>query len=467
MFKQGSAERQRLGPVPIGLFLVWVLVLVFLFRPRVYGFDPVGYYSWLRSSIIQGSLDVSDEFAHYGVTERGLSSTGYRLNEWPVGSALLWAPFFLLGHGLALAGQVLGLPWTADGYSMPYLVATGLGSAVYALLALCWLYRLCCDLAPPRVALLAVLTGWLASPLVFYMAGHPFMAHANDFFLNTLFLLLWIRDERPTWRSRLILGLVGGLAACVRPQSATLLLWPGVEMCIQGIRACFRRQRSRQVSSRRRSTEPGLGSSIASFVALGAGALAGFSPQMVVWRVVFGNWLLLNAYGAVGAGSFDWCAPHFFDVLFSTNRGLFLWTPIALLALWGLVWHLIRMRRRWALFLLANLLAQVYVVGSWSSWSGACAFGQRFLVNTTPAWALGLTALYLTWRKGRGWLAALAVSVLLIGWNLLLLMRYALQDVPRFGPVSLDKLLLGQFTFLWNLAGHAAGVVQGLKRRIR
>lgn len=57
--------------------------------------------------------------------------------------------------------------------------------------------------------------------------------------------------------------------------------------------------------------------------ALREGAAIGFLSQMVVWRVVFGSWVLGNPYGIAGAGSFNWGSPHFLDVLFSTDRGLF------------------------------------------------------------------------------------------------------------------------------------------------
>ena len=84
------------------LVTVWIGILLALFRPEIRGMDPVAYYAWLRAAVIQGDLDASATFAHYGVLPaRGISPTGYRLNEWPVGPAVLWSPFFLAAHGLA------------------------------------------------------------------------------------------------------------------------------------------------------------------------------------------------------------------------------------------------------------------------------------------------------------------------------------------------------------------------------
>ena len=450
----GKAEHlvnKKLGPFNATLVMIWVIVLVLLFRPRIHGFDTVAYYSWLRSVVIQGSLDVTDEFAHYGyLGERGLSPTGYRLNEWPVGSAILWLPFFLAAHLLSLLGRASGLPVSADGYSQVYMVATALGSAVYALIALNWLYELMRDYAGKVEALLAAITSWLASPLVFYMSAHPFMSHANDFFVNTFFFRRWAADSGRPWRSRFSLGLLGGLAVCVRLQNAPLLLWPVAEDALRALRGA----------------SPDKADFLKRLIALGAGFILGFLPQMLVWWVVFGQVVVLNPYGTTGAGSFNWTSPHFFDVLFSTNRGLFLWTPMALFGVWGLIRHLPRYRARWAFFLTANFLAQVYVIGSWSSWSGAAAFGQRFLVNSIPGFALGLGALYTAWRRKAGNRAPLFATGALTAWNFVLLARYGLQDVPRMGPVPLKHLLLGQFTFVFKLSKLAPELLKGLLRSL-
>ncbi|MDW8065966.1 MAG: hypothetical protein RMK32_10110, partial [Anaerolineae bacterium] len=162
---------------------------------------------------------------------------------------------------------------------------------------------------------------------------------------------------------------------------------------------------------------------------------------------VFGDWVVVNPYGIAGAGSFDWRSPNFLNVLFSTDRGLFLWTPMAAMAVVGLLGPLRHQNRKWAWFFLAQGLVQVYMVGSWSSWSGAAAFGPRLLIGLIPAFGLGLAALYEAGRKSWGMKPMIALSLTAILWNLILLARYGVQDVPRMGPVPLRDLWLGQFTF--------------------
>jgi hypothetical protein len=361
-----------------------------------------------------------------------------------VGPALLWSPFFLAAHGIVRLGNALGIPWEADGYSAPYRVLTALGSALYAFIGLELLRRLALRIASPAIALWGVLTAWLASPLVFYMSAHPFMAHAVDFFVNAGFLWMWARQGEPTPSARLALGWIGGLAAAVRYQNATLLLWPALEDLCRALRA------------------PREG--ILRLLSLGVGAGIGFLPQMIVWRAVFGAWIVGNPYGIAGAGTFDLRALYVLEVLFSTNRGLFPWTPIAAFALAGLAGPLGRACPAWARLLLAQAGAQLYVVGSWSVWSGAAAFGPRLLTGLFAGFALGLAALYEAGRRRWGMRPVLALSLSAVAWNMILLARYSLEDVPRMGPVPLATLWLGQLTFIGRALGELDRIGQALLR---
>jgi hypothetical protein len=172
-----------------------------------------------------------------------------------------------------------------------------------------------------------------------------------------------------------------------------------------------------------------------------------YSPQTIVWRIVFGHWIELNPYaGGAGVG-FNWLHPHIFGVLFSTNRGLFIWTPLMLPAVLG--WLCLRQKtRQLTAMLVTNFVLQFYVVASWGAWSGSAAFGQRFFTNMVPAFALGLAALLnvLQQRVRFRWIAS--ACALFVVWNGLLLIRYVLEDIPRIGSVPLSELIVGQFTVL-------------------
>jgi hypothetical protein len=190
----------------------------------------------------------------------------------------------------------------------------------------------------------------------------------------------------------------------------------------------------------------------------------GFLPQIAAWRVVFGQWLVLNPYGIVGAGSFDLRSPYLVDVLLSTDRGLFTWTPLSVLALAGLLRWLVLSRPTLGWLAAAQFAAQVYLVGAWSSWSGGAAFGPRLLVGLLPGLGLGLAALYEVCFLRWGGRPIAVISASVVAWNLVLLARYGLNDLPHAGPVPLNDLWLGQLRFLLTLGSHLGNLLRGLLR---
>lgn len=436
----------------LSLGLIFLAAFPVLFKPWVHGADTIGYYSWLRSLVIDGDLQTADEFEHYGMGWlNSYAETGLRDNPGAVGSAVLWSPWFLVAHEITLLGRALGQPWAADGYGQQYILAVSLGSALYALVGIGLAYRLARDFFTLPVATLAVAAVWLSSPLVFYMYSHPLMSHANDAFAYALFLFTWhrTRSERSAAQYGL-LGLAAGLCALVRNQNAVLVVFPLLEIARKTVQA------GRRVGWGY-ATANGLLEASCFSVAWGFA----FLPQLLVWRTVFGTWLPGNPYASSGGGSFDLLRPHLLGVLFSTDHGLFVWTPLMLPAVLGWI-PLWRKDRGLTSLLTFNFVLQLYVIASWSSWNGAAAFGQRFFTNMVPAFALGLAALLalLQRRIPLGWL--IAICAFFVVWNGLLIMRYALEDIPRMGPVPLDDLVSGQFTVIPRYLNR---IIQILLRR--
>ncbi len=432
------STRRRIDPGILTLVLALLLLFPLLFKPWVHGADTIGYYSWLRSLVIDGDLQTADEFEHYGMGWLNTyADTGLRDNPGAVGSAVLWSPWFLAVHGLTLLGRALGWPWAADGYGQPYILAVSLGSTVYAFAGLLLTYRLARSFFATPLTALAVAAVWLSSPLVFYMYSHPLMSHANDAFAYALFLFAWYRTrERRSATQYGLLGLTAGLCALVRNQNAVLVLFPLWEVALHTVRAGQRENWKRAV---RQGLRRGGAFSVAWWLA--------FLPQLLVWRTIFGTWLPGNPYAHSGGGTFDFLRPHILGVLFSTNHGLFVWTPLMLPAVlgWLFLW---RGDRRLTSLLVVNFALQVYIIASWSSWSGSAAFGQRFFTNMVPAFALGLAALLdgLQRRVRFRWLVT--ACAFFVVWNGLLIVRYVVADISRSGSVPLGELIAGQFTVI-------------------
>lgn len=411
------------------LIALYLLLFIPLFRPVVSTIDPAGYYAWARSVLIDGDLDVRNEFADLNMPPGApMTPTGYLHNQWSAGSALIWLPGMTVVHGGLLLGQQLGLSIPADGYSWPYPLAAAFISSVTGLLALWLSYRLAREMFGEFAALLATITVWLATPFVFFQYHQPLMSHAHDACANALFLTLWWRTRREPENQWLwfFMGLVIGVAVWIRPQNGILLLAVGAIWLWDWL------AKNSFVS-------------LSQLFPLAIGVLLPIIPLLLFWHEVYGDWIV-NTYTASGGGTFDFTAPHLLEVLFSSDRGLFTWTPVTLLCLVGLRWVWARQNRLGGLMGIL-VLAHWYVISCWSFWAGGDSPGPRFWLSLTPIFILGLAALVEQMRTVSRPLLIL-VGTAFIVWNLLLLLQYSLGLVAPTGEIDLWLMVQNQFAVI-------------------
>ena len=100
-------------------------------------------------------------------------------------------------------------------------------------------------------------------------------------------------------------------------------------------------------------------------------------------------------------------------LLVSPARGLFIFTPIALLALWGLA----RESRRSALAraLLAAASLHFVFMSAWNEWHGGESFGPRLLTDLLPALFFFLPEALLAAPKSGALLGGLSIAIQLLG----------------------------------------------------
>lgn len=430
-------------------FIIFLLLFPALFRPRIYGFDPVGYFSWVRSAIIDGNLDTTNEYLHYGNDEvTGATITGYNHNPYAIGAPFMWSPFYLAAHLIESIRAALTDAPPPDGYGTLYVLAVSFASALYGFLAVLILYQLARRLYGVPTARIASLVAWLATPLVFYMYSHPTMAHASDALANALVFAAWfalgLNNRVRNW---FLLGVTIGLATLVRTQNALLCIIPGVWLLSQIPAAWHNRTRRAWLTM------------LAAFC---TGGLLVASIQIVAWRMVFGKWLELSPYSyTANAGEFTGYF-HILEVLFSADRGLFTWSPVIIFAILGLI-PLYQQQRRLAVFLAFNFCAQVVVVSAWSMYDGTLSFGARLLMQSTPVYLIGLAAC-IDWLRRREWSVRRLswIGAAFIVWNFLLIIQYAVGTVPRSGEFPIAQLVSGQFTVIPTQLGR---IIQAILTR--
>ncbi len=249
----------------LAVLLGFLLTLPFI-TTRIYASDEVQYFAWLRSLTFDRDVNFQNEYQYFydaGVARDTLfhetflertNEAGRPENYGPMGSAILWAPFYAVGH---LVARVTGAP--ADGFSQPYISAVAYGSAVYGVLAVMLSAAIARRVVGRGIA--ASLVVCFGSPLIFYIYIAPPMSHANSAFAVALFLWVWLRvRERWTPGGLALLGVTGALMAMVRDQDLFFIAGPALDAARQWIRQAgpVRRPAPAAGSSRpsRRSCSP-------------------------------------------------------------------------------------------------------------------------------------------------------------------------------------------------------------------
>jgi hypothetical protein len=431
------------------LLLLFLLSLALL-NPWVRG-DGVGYYAFARAPLIEHSFDFDRDYisANAGFREARLDAngqpkeffrtrTGHLDNHFTVGPAMLWAPFLLLAHGGVVLARALGSHVAADGFSAPYRLAMAFGTAFWGFLGLLLAFRLARQYSGEVWAFLATVAIWSASSLPVYMYFNPSWSHAHSAFAVSLFVFYWHRTrQQRTLRQWLVLALIVGLMLNVYYANAMLL----VILAVEALREYAEAFRSGAAA---RAAVVQL---LAKHLLFAAITLLCLLPTFVTRYIVYGSPF---ATGYVSVQNWAWRSPYFLAVLFSSEHGLFSWTPLLLLATVGLV--LFRSREpRVGTPLLAAALAFYIFIACYPDWAGISSFGNRFFVSLTPLFILGLSVFLervsTLFRSRRAAIATLsAVLAAFMLWNAEFMFQWGAHLVPPRGPISWSTMIRNQFT---------------------
>lgn len=368
------------------------------------GGDPWGYYAHLPALFIHhdtGDYSKTTEASNsqWKGSGNGTLPTpiGGQSNKYPLGVAILIAPFFLLGH--AWAGFSGSYP--AHGFSAPYAFFTGLGVILYVLWGLWLLHGVLRRYFSAAVAHWLIVVAALGTNLFYFTGYNNLMSHALLFSLYCLMLYATHRFyDRPVPATAALTGLSVGLIAMTRLHEGIAvvipLLW-GV-FSLQTLRACvaFFVQNPRLLFT--------------------AGLVAALClvPQALYYKYVSGSFWWYAYQGE----SFNFRHPRIMDGLFNYKNGWFIYTPVMLLAVIGLA----RLRRvvPQALAPVAVFMPlHIWITYSWWCWNYINGFGSRPMVETYPLLLFPLGAFW-TWGSDFLWKRIVngSLAMFFIGLNL-------------------------------------------------
>lgn len=351
------------------------------YRPVLARGDGHMMFLMTQSLVLDRDLVWDDELAAFGDPwNQPRTATGRKMIPHPIGPSVFWAPAFVAAHGVAATANALGADIPGHGYTIVHQRITFSLSVLFAwgaaLLGFLVARRWVGGSWGPVYGAVAVLFG---TTLTYYATYMPSYAHAMDAFACAAFLGFWaltLGDVRP--RRFVILGLLLGACALVRVTGFSM----GIVVAIELAAAAWK--------------SPPAGSSrarhLAVLAARGAGtlavAIAVFTPQLVAWKLVFGEWVT----SPMGPAFMRLESPQLWETLFASRNGWLSTHPIAYAGLVGLVF-LPRRARVVAIGFAAALALQVWINAAVFDWWAGASLGQRRMASVTLILVVGLAAL--------------------------------------------------------------------------
>jgi hypothetical protein len=440
------------------LFFVFLFTLPFLHA--VVNGDGIGYYAYLRSPLIDHNfgfasdypnpiLDLEKIFLVDHFVDNPVTKTGHLPNFYTVGPAILWSPFIVLTHLAVLGLGHLGWHIAPDGHSWPYVAVLTGATALYGFAGLCLSFAVARRFVEERWAFWATIGIWFGSSVPAFLYLLPAWSHTHSIFTNSLFLWYWLRTRGVRTSGQwLKLGLLSGLTIDVYQLNVVFCIAVGVE-ALSAYAGIF------SMDGERRET---LTNTLRVHALYGFGALLALLPTFITRQIVFGNPLSVGPYAL---RTWNWTSPVFWQVLFSTNHGLFIFTPILVLAIAGL-FYLRSLDRNLGTICLLITLVFYCLISCFPWWYGAVGFGNRFFISLTPIFILGLASLF-AWMC-RFWgdvraasLRLIPLMFLFVVWNLGLVYQWQTHLLPRYGPVDWKTIRFNQFRVVPAGALHDLG----------
>jgi hypothetical protein len=400
--------------------------------------DRAGYYIYLPAFFMY-HFDVKkcpekiDEKTGYGFTldyQKNTINTKYTY-----GVAFLLSPFFVASH---IASPILHKPGDA-GFGPVYHRMIDVAAVIYLILGLWILKRFLKYYFESSIQYLILFFIYAGTNLLFYSIDDTLMSHVYSFFLFSVFLLSMKRflDEPQHLRYFILMSFAFAFIILIRPTNALIILmlflWD-----VNGKKEI--RERILLFLSPRR------------ILFFGIIIFLVFIPQFIYWKYARGSFFVYS-YG--NEGFTNWKNPRLLEVWFSTLNGLFLYTPMVLIMIAGMVLMIVKKIPN-GVFTLALFLVISYVFASWYCWYFGCSFGQRSYVEYYAIFSIPLGYFILESFRIRNLLMKSLVFILL-----LVLSYYSYRMIRKY-----EKCFFGstwdwpQFARQLNRADLLAGTKQ-------
>jgi len=375
--------------------------------------DDAGYYAYLRSMFFDGDLDFANERKFFHA--EGFTQTGYVANNWQMGQAILFFPFFLIGHFLAWLYNLSGGNIALDGFSAPYYLTTAIASGSCMFAGLILLHRLIEKFCSRQAAMVSTASLWLASPLIYFTFIRQRMAHTAEFFMATVLLWAWIENRnKKNWEGPALMGLAAGMLCLVRPINISFLALFFVDQL-------YLHFKDREGNSKEKLKEFSMRAAI-----FFSGFFIALLPQIISWNQLNGVPFPARSVGMAGQGIAGFSISSIWEkalrIFFSPQWGLVWSMPLALVGTLGLLLPSKKIEvLRYGL--IAYLLSLISIVLLYPE--DSVSYGKRHFISALPVFAIGLGLLWDKLGNRKAFkLAAFSGVLLCICMQYIMLVQY-------------------------------------------
>lgn len=398
--------------------------------------DAEGYWVYLPSLVLDHNLTLTRHIAFHAtvhpidpgdfeVTPRGLQ------NRWTVGIALTLLPAFVAAHGVSLVvwhwtGAAIFAP---NGYSLVYQLF-GLVTVILiswgAMLAIDGVLRRHFHLGGAAIGA-GVIACAVGSNWAYYIFREPFMSHGIGaaWVIFTIALAERVtsaaRERRVVrWQGAALVFTLSMALACryTNVVMLPLAIWTILVVIQSGVMMRWLAQLPLLISA---------------------------AFPLVIHFLTLREMRTRKGFHAGLTGyknyeGFRWSHPVLLQTLFSDFHGLFFWSPVLLLAVFGFAWFFARRGGRFdglLVSLLISLAALWYLNSAWYAWTFGKSFGARAFVDLIGVFVIGAALAFESLgpnpaRWPRRVLVPIAIAIL---FNWILLALFVVNKVPREAPL--------------------------------
>ena len=346
--------------------------------------DGKGYYAYLPAIFIYNDLNFgfNQTVEKHNHPETWYTDYRYKLDKkriftkYYVGTAIAYSPFFLIAHGWSLM-----MGWQADGYTAFYHGSVLVAALFYMVITLIFMgkildfYRI-----NHWIKVLSILGAYFGTNWFYYTTWEASLSHVYSAGVIAAFFyyaIIFSKDITLKWG--LIIGVLLGFIVLLRPLNILVVLFlPLFHYKLFSFIRWVKSLIAKPVI---------LSLSFLSFLAV-------LSIQFIIYKIQIDQWYI---YAYLNEG-FNFLKPHFFNFLFSIRKGFFVYTPLFLLSILGLVsWA--KFNSFQVLWWILSVIILVYILSSWHIWWYGGTFGTRVLIEYYIIWIIPLAILFQKARR--------------------------------------------------------------------